>query len=579
MGRSQAMSMVSRKSTSSRPRHGGRDPRPIGERHYTTQCARNVEEYLEARGYPLDVTRRLANAQGISSREYYEIFKFLANIRDESLKLDGPMDVEIPAAFKKWKYPFEVKKTKLQNIGAPGSWPELIALLAWLVEFIQADEPLHAPGAFCDGTPHEFGEFEEIGDLVEEEKPQNSDCVPQELKHNAYLEFLQGKDRGELQAQFAEQIQQDLEQLDQIIHREDERSAAKQAELKALQAKHDEMPILEDRRQKSDIAAENLEHEIRGAKIRTDGILERIQAMEAEAQMLERENAQHDMEIEALREQIKAQTMTVGEIQTLKAEWKRRRETDSCLKKDVTQLDAQLKTLAEQEHKVEDDIRRVVGVCNDLLWQVKLAPPEEKRAEGLDLTLRPDLSGPMDQLASYDWGRARRHLSKVSQHLDERSRQVDKETQQSLVEQKRAQEQVSSSERNNHRHRTQVDQQRATNDLLREQYARELDDAEKKAETAEGALHMLMSAPPPSPLEDAEVEQWLRQKQTTERWAEEESETLRAQLHREVKYAASIHHTVKAQLCETLETVKQLERETLRRLGPRSGRLKASGGA
>merc|ERR1719387_1303273 len=96
--------------------HGhSRDPRPIGDRAYTQQCAQRVEQFLESRGYPLDVTRRLQSSNVISSREYYDIFKFMANIRDESLRLEGSMDVEIPVAMKKWKYPFEVKKSKLQH--------------------------------------------------------------------------------------------------------------------------------------------------------------------------------------------------------------------------------------------------------------------------------------------------------------------------------------------------------------------------------------------------------------------------------------------------------------------------------
>merc|ERR1719265_2166756 len=157
------------------------------------------------------------------------------------------MDVEIPLAMKKWKYPFELKKSKFQNIGAPGSWPELIAILAWVVEFIEADAPQNALAI------DEFGE-DEFGTMGENVGP--SDAVPTIEKQNAYVEYLHGKDREEIHAAWLNKINIELEELDEAIVAEERRYNDKEEELKGLNKRHEELPVLEERRQRHLVAAE-----------------------------------------------------------------------------------------------------------------------------------------------------------------------------------------------------------------------------------------------------------------------------------------------------------------------------------
>merc|ERR1719217_324414 len=244
--------------------HGhSRDPRPVGERAYTQQCAKMVEEFLESRGYPLDVTRRLQSSNVISSREYYDIFKYLATIRDETIKLEGNMDVEIPATMKKWKYPFELKKSKLQNIGAPGSWPELIATLAWVVEFIEADEPRNALAFDCT----DFGEDE----FAEENSSSAPDsAVSIQEKQIGYVEFLNGtKERDEIQAGWIQKIEEELEEPDEAIVEGERKYKEKEEELEGLEKRHEEIPLLEEKTKKHAVATETLDHEIRSLEVQT----------------------------------------------------------------------------------------------------------------------------------------------------------------------------------------------------------------------------------------------------------------------------------------------------------------------
>jgi SMC interacting uncharacterized protein involved in chromosome segregation len=419
-----------------------------------------VEEFLETRGYPLDVTRCLQSSNVISSREYYDIFKYLANIRDETMKLEGSMDNEIPAAMKKWKFPFELKKSKFQNIGAPGSWPELIALLAWVVEFIEADQPRN-PLAFDGGT--EFGDDE----FAEEHSSSAQEAVPPAEKQAAYVEFLNGKDREEIQASWLQKIANELEELEDAMGDAERRLHEKEEELTALDKRHEELPLLGEQRQRHLVAAETLDHEIKSVEVKVQGTQDRVQQLEAEAQTLEGENAEHEAEVSELRRQVQEQPMTIAEVEHMKLEWNRKRDADTTLKKDVERLDVQIREIAGQEIALEDDIRRLVQTFNELLWQAKIGQPEDKRAEGLELSLRPDLSGPVENLHKVDWNRARRHLAKVTQHLDEKGRQTERETQESHIEQKRSSERISETERSNEKRRRQLEQQRRNNQELR----------------------------------------------------------------------------------------------------------------
>jgi len=518
-----------------------------------------VEEFLESRGYPLDVTRRLQSSNVISSREYYDIFKYLANLRDETMKLEGSMDVEIPCAMKKWKFPFELKKSKLQNIGAPGSWPELIAILAWVVEFIEADEPKNALG---------FDGFADLGEdeFCEENSSSAQDAVPTLEKQAAYVEFLHGKDREEIQAGWLQKIASELEDLEEAIADAERRFHEKEEELTALDKRHDEVPLLEEQRQRHVVATEALDHEIRSVAVKTQGVQERMQQLETEAQTLEAENAAHEAEVSELRSQVQQQPMTIAEVEHMKLEWNRKRDADSTLKKDVERLDVQIRELAGQETAMEDELRRIVQMFNELLWAAKIGQPEDKRAEGLDLSLRPDFSGPVEALLSIDWSRARRHLAKVTQHLDEKGRQSERETQESQIEQKRTSERISETERSNEKRRRQVEQQRRNNQELRERHSRELAALGQKAANMEDQLYSVKCSSPIKPLDDSEIDNLQKQLASVKRWAQEESQTIAVQMQKDVKTACNLQFTAKRELMETLNSMKNMERDLLGRM-------------
>merc|ERR1719281_373162 len=116
------------------------------------------------------------------------------------------------------------------------------------------------------------------------------------------------------------------------------------------------------------------------------------------------------------------------------------------------------------------------------------------------------------------------------------------------------------------RKRTQTEQMRRRNGEERDRHAIDLEEHSGQADSLESSLHQLMIGPPPKPLDDAEIESWQRQLAAVRRWSEEESDSLKVQMLKDAKYASNLQNTVKQQLHETLDFVRQLERDVLGRV-------------
>lgn len=59
---------------------------------------------------------------------------------DPHLKNLGKMEDEVPAFFKRLRYPFGISKSALFAVGSPHTWPGLLAALVWLTELLCYEE-------------------------------------------------------------------------------------------------------------------------------------------------------------------------------------------------------------------------------------------------------------------------------------------------------------------------------------------------------------------------------------------------------------------------------------------------------
>lgn len=65
----------------------------------------------------------------------------------------GKIEDDVPALYKRLRYPFGISKSALFAVGSPHTWPGLLAALTWLVELLNYEEKAVRRSA-VPPTPH-----------------------------------------------------------------------------------------------------------------------------------------------------------------------------------------------------------------------------------------------------------------------------------------------------------------------------------------------------------------------------------------------------------------------------------------
>jgi kinetochore protein NDC80 len=116
----------------------------VTDKAFVAGCTQTLITYLATHGYDRPLSPKLLS----SNKEFGAVVAFLARRIDPgAAPLTGRVEEEVPALFKRLRYPFSIPKSALQAVGSPHTWPALVAALAWLVELLQYEE--HASKATC----------------------------------------------------------------------------------------------------------------------------------------------------------------------------------------------------------------------------------------------------------------------------------------------------------------------------------------------------------------------------------------------------------------------------------------------
>lgn len=76
-----------------------------------------------------------------TTKDFNNIMLFLLRQLDPTAA-KGPvkMEEEVPALYKRLRYPFQISKSNLTAVGSPHTWPSILAALTWLVELLNYQE-------------------------------------------------------------------------------------------------------------------------------------------------------------------------------------------------------------------------------------------------------------------------------------------------------------------------------------------------------------------------------------------------------------------------------------------------------
>jgi len=218
---------------------------------------------------------------------------------DEALKIDGPIEVEVPMIMRRLRYPVEVNKSKLQAIAGPNTWPQLLAVLEWLINLIRINEERIRPLAACEVGLERIGGLDGAGSVGLDFHEDGGGGEP--LDHlvrksylDGYAQYLEGYDeQGEahLQHMFDEKrsvVHDEIARLEEQYTHYSER-------LHEYQVEHTRLEKLQSEPRHLDLENDRLRSTLTSQE-------QQIEAMEHDMTMMEAEENTLLHEIERLNE-------------------------------------------------------------------------------------------------------------------------------------------------------------------------------------------------------------------------------------------------------------------------------------
>ncbi|GAA5876455.1 hypothetical protein JCM16303_003541 [Sporobolomyces ruberrimus] len=126
-----------------------KDPREVRPKRAQERHAEDILQFLSTHQCPFQLS--LQNLLGPTSTHFSQVFGFLTKLFDPSINFGAPpmkgqpkikFEDEVLATLRTVQYPFtdSITKSHLQSIGSMQSWPNMLAMLHWLVMVIESRE-------------------------------------------------------------------------------------------------------------------------------------------------------------------------------------------------------------------------------------------------------------------------------------------------------------------------------------------------------------------------------------------------------------------------------------------------------
>ncbi|XP_019381428.1 PREDICTED: kinetochore protein NDC80 homolog [Gavialis gangeticus] len=360
-----------------------KDPRPLHDKAFVQQCIRQLCEYLVENGYAHNVSMK--SLQSPSVKDFLKIFTFIYGFLCPSYELpDSKFEEEIPRIFKELGYPFVLSKSSMYTVGAPHTWPQIVAALVWLIDCIKI---------YCamrENAPS-FDEAQGWGGEAENGIVHNKLFLDYTVK--CYEHFMKGGDTYE---EFDAEVQSKLKDL---FNADEFQVEALEAENKRL---NEEIARLEKEREsepdrlvslrkvKSSLQADvqkyqaymaNLESHAAVLDQKLKGINEEFEAVEIKVEAMKQENAR-------LQHIFENQKYSVADIKRINHE---RSELQQTINKLTKELEAEQHLLWNEELKYargKEAIETQLAEYHKLARKLKLIPVSAENSKGLDFEIK-----------------------------------------------------------------------------------------------------------------------------------------------------------------------------------------------
>ncbi|KAH0617796.1 hypothetical protein JD844_016391 [Phrynosoma platyrhinos] len=241
-----------------------KDPRPLHDKAFVQQCIRQLSDFLIAYNYGPATVKSL---QTPSVRDFVKIFSFIYEFLCPSYVFpSSKFEEEVPKIFKELGYPFQLSKSSMYTVGAPHTWPQIVAALVWLTDCVKL--------YFClKENPQSFDEDQIFGE-TEDGIVHNKLFLDYTTK--CYDHFMRGGDTYE---EFDAEIHCKLKELFKIHENRD-----RLVTLRKLKSS------LQTDVKKYEAYMANLESHLNSIRQKSKGITEEQEAAAMEIDTLKQEN-------------------------------------------------------------------------------------------------------------------------------------------------------------------------------------------------------------------------------------------------------------------------------------------------
>ncbi|XP_031224586.1 kinetochore protein NDC80 homolog [Mastomys coucha] len=360
-----------------------KDPRPLNDKAFIQQCIRQLYEFLTENGYVYSVSMK--SLQAPSTKDFLKIFAFLYGFLCPSYELpDTKCEEEVPRIFKELGYPFALSKSSMYTVGAPHTWPHIVAALVWLTDCIKIHSAMkESSPLFDDGQL--WGEETEDG-----------------IKHNklfldytkkCYEKFMTGADTfedmdAELQAKLKDLYKVDLSKLESLA----EENKTLNEQIARLEQEREKEPnrLISLRKLKASLQADVQNYKAYMSNLEShSSILEqKLSSLDEEIGRLELEHETVKQENTRLQSIIDNQKFSVADIERINHEKNELQQTINKLTKD---LEAEQQQMWNEELKYargKEAIEAQLAEYHKLARKLKLIPKSAENSKGYDFEIK-----------------------------------------------------------------------------------------------------------------------------------------------------------------------------------------------
>lgn len=324
---------------------GVTDPRPIRERGFQAKAQQRIMTYLSTHGYQGILTPKTLSMPTV--KDFETIFKFLYAQLDPRFVYAKKFPEDSLIILRGIHYPYvsNISKSHIYSAGSQSSWPNLLAMLLWLVELIECVTKMN---------PHNYAEVQGEETEASKDSTQFVDRVFFDYLSQAYPIWLEsGEEPQELETNLAQQFEQKNASLAQETTDTERKLANAKQELEALTG--NESPLVQLDKERVDLITDKVKME------------EYIQRLENRRQRLadvigNQKQQQDAAQIEQMAlEKKKAETQVIVDAQEISAEDVDRMNSErNQLLESLTGVQGKVQEATKKVWAYEMDLQRVL---------------------------------------------------------------------------------------------------------------------------------------------------------------------------------------------------------------------------